>query len=163
MCGKDLFVLFARAHVGGLPKPHYRLYHQQPVRRFAMLRFVLIFLGSGIGGVGRYALGGWVQRYGNGAFPLGTLVVNLIGCLLIGFLTVVLSGRLLVGDDYRVGLIVGVVGGFTTFSAFGIETFTLFQQGQFTRAGAYVAASIGIGLACVWIGYRIGESAFLQS
>jgi CrcB protein len=122
-----------------------------------MLRFVLIFLGSGIGGVGRYALGGWVQRYGNGSFPAGTLVVNVIGCLLIGFLTGGFSGRLLIREEYRIALIVGVLGGFTTFSAFGMETFALLNDGQFARATMNVAASVGAGLAAVWIGYRLAE------
>lgn len=122
-----------------------------------MLKFALVFLGSGLGGVCRYALGGWVQRLGNGSFPLGTLAVNLIGCLLIGFLTASLSGRVLLREEYRVALIVGVLGGFTTFSAFGMETFALLNDGQFARASANVLLSVGAGLAAVWIGYRMAE------
>ncbi len=123
----------------------------------AVLKFALIFLGSGVGGVCRYALSGWVQRLGNGSFPVGTLAVNVIGCLLIGFLTASLSGRVLIREEYRVALIVGILGGFTTFSAFGMETFALLNDGQFARAAVNVAASVGVGLAAVWIGYRIAE------
>lgn len=122
-----------------------------------MLKFALIFLGSGVGGVCRYVLSGWAQRVGSERFPVGTLAVNLIGCLLIGFLAGGFSGRLLVREEYRIALIVGVLGGFTTFSAFGVETFALLNDGQYARAGANIAASVGVGLAAVWAGYRIAE------
>jgi CrcB protein len=122
-----------------------------------MLKFALIFLGSGIGGVCRYALSGWVQRLGTDSFPMGTLAVNVLGCLLIGLLSASFSGRVLVREEYRVALIVGILGGFTTFSAFGMETFALLNDAQFARAGMNVAASVGAGLTAVWIGYRIAE------
>ena len=122
-----------------------------------MLKLALIFIGSGLGGVCRYALSGWVQRLGTWSFPVGTLAVNLMGCLLIGFLTASLSGRILIREEYRVALIVGILGGFTTFSAFGMETFALLNDGQFARAAMNVAASVGAGLATVWIGYRAAE------
>ena len=122
-----------------------------------MFKCALIFLGSGVGGVCRYALSGWVQRLGNGSFPLGTLAVNVIGCVLIGFLTGGFSGRLLMREEYRIALVVGILGGFTTFSAFGMETFALLNDGQFARATMNVAASVGAGLAAVWIGYRLAE------
>lgn len=123
-----------------------------------MLKVLLIFVGSGLGGVMRYALSGWVQKFGNGTFPLGTLVVNVTGCLLIGFLTAAFSGRLLIREEYRIALIVGVLGGFTTFSAFEIETFAFLNDGQYLRAAANVALSVAIGLTAVWAGYRLSQN-----
>lgn len=87
-----------------------------------MCKLVLIFVGSGLGGVLRYALGGWGQRPADGRFPLGTLIVNVSGCLLIRFLTAAFAGRVLIREEYRVALLIGVLGGYTTFSTFGLET-----------------------------------------
>ena len=123
-----------------------------------MLKLTLIFLGSGLGGVLRFTIGSWVQKLGNPTFPLGTLVVNLTGCLLIGFLTTAFNGRLLIREEYRVALIVGVLGGFTTFSAFGIETFALLTEGRTASAAANVLLSVGAGLAGVWAGHRLAEA-----
>ena len=123
-----------------------------------MLKLTLIFLGSGIGGVCRYALSGWVQKFGNATFPLGTLVVNVVGCFLIRFLTAGLSGRLLIREEHRIALVVGILGGFTTFSAFGIETFAFVNDGQYLRAALNIVLSVVIGLVAVWAGYRLAES-----
>lgn len=122
-----------------------------------MFKLALIFLGSGFGGVCRYALSGCVQRLGSGRFPVGTLAVNVIGCLLIGFLTAAFMGRVLIREEYRVAMIAGLLGGFTTFSAFGMETFALLNDGQIARALTNVAVSVGVGLTAVWIGYRAAE------
>jgi CrcB protein len=122
-----------------------------------MLKLVLIFLGSGLGGVCRYAVAGWVQRLGNGGFPRGTLAVNVLGCLLIGFLTAAFSGRLLVREEYRIALLVGVLGGFTTFSAFGMETFAFLNDGQYLRAATNVLLSVAAGLAAAGAGYRLAQ------
>lgn len=122
-----------------------------------LLKLALILIASGVGGVCRYLLSGWAQKLANGSFPAGTLAVNVLGCLLIGFLSAAFAGRWLVREEYRVALIVGVLGGFTTFSAFGLETFALLNDGQYTRAAWNVAASVGLGLASVWAGYRLAE------
>jgi len=121
------------------------------------VKLLLIFLGSGVGGVLRYTLAGWAQRLGNGSFPLGTLLVNLAGCMLIGFLTAALSGRVLIREEYRIALLVGLLGGFTTFSTFGLETFALLNDGQYGRAALNVAISVAAGVSAVWIGYRVAE------
>jgi CrcB protein len=123
-----------------------------------MHKLLLIFLGSGFGGLLRYAISGWAQRLANGAFPLGTLAVNLSGCLAIGFLSAALSGRILIHEEYRIGLMIGILGGFTTFSAFGLETFALVNDGQHARAALNVFLSIGVGLAAVWLGYRWAQN-----
>ncbi|MCG3128798.1 MAG: putative fluoride ion transporter CrcB [Phycisphaerae bacterium] len=123
-----------------------------------VLKLALVFVGSGVGGVGRYLLSGWAQRWANGTFPLGTLVVNLLGCVLIGFLTAAFAGRWLVREELRVAAVVGVLGGFTTFSAFGMETFAFLNDGQYARAWLNIALSVGLGLIGVWGGYRLAES-----
>jgi len=123
-----------------------------------MTKIMLIFIGSGAGGVLRYAVSGWTQRLANGSFPIGTLLVNITGCLLIGFLTAALSGRVLLREEYRVALLIGLLGGYTTFSTFGLETFTLANDGQAWRALLNIGASIVLGLAGVWIGYRLAEN-----
>lgn len=122
-----------------------------------MFKITLIFVGSGLGGVARYTLAGFVQRLGNGRFPIGTLAVNVLGCLLIGFLTSAFLGRILIREEYRIALTVGILGGFTTFSTFGMETFALLNDGQFTRAAANIVLSVGAGLGAVWFGYRTAE------
>ncbi|MEX2561126.1 MAG: fluoride efflux transporter CrcB, partial [Pirellulales bacterium] len=102
-----------------------------------MTKYLLIALGGAFGSVLRYAMQGWFQRLSAGGFPVGTLAVNLIGCLAIGFL----SGwfpAVLVRPEYRIGLLVGLLGGFTTFSALGLETFNLANEGQFRMAAANV-------------------------
>jgi len=122
-----------------------------------MLKFTLVFLGSGFGGLCRYALSGLVQKLANGAFPLGTLVVNVLGCLLMGFLTGGFSGRLLIREEYRIALLVGALGGFTTFSSFGIETFALLNDGQYFRGSANITLSVVVGLTAAWLGFRLAE------
>jgi len=122
-----------------------------------MHKLLLIFIGSGAGGVLRYAVSGWTQRLGNGSFPLGTLCVNFLGCLLVGFLAAALSGRILIREEHRIALLVGLLGGFTTFSTFGLETFALLNNGQYARAALNVALSVGLGVGAVWLGYRAAE------
>ncbi len=122
-----------------------------------MLRLALIFVGSGLGGAFRYLLSGWVQKLGNATFPLGTLAVNVAGCLMIGFLSVAFSGRFLIREDFRIAILIGFLGGLTTFSAFGIETFAFLNDGQYFRAGLNVVLSVAAGLAAVWAGYRLAE------
>ena len=121
------------------------------------MKLVLIFVGSGVGGVCRYLLSGFAQRLANGSFPLGTLVVNLSGCLLMGFLSAAFSSRWLVREEHRIALIVGVLGGFTTFSAFGMETFAFLNDGQYARAATNAGLSVTLGVAAVWAGYRLAQ------
>jgi fluoride exporter len=122
-----------------------------------MTKWLLIAAGGAFGSVARYALQGWVQRVVNSGFPFGTLVVNLIGCALIGFLTATFTGPKLIREEYRIGIIVGILGGFTTFSTFGWETFSLTNDRQFAFAALNVALSCGLGLLAVWAGYRAAE------
>jgi fluoride exporter len=115
---------------------------------------LLIFLGSGLGGVLRYALGGAIQRWHNGPFPLGTLAVNVLGCFAIGLLAGLFAGGWPVRDEHRLALTVGLLGGFTTFSAFGLETHALIRDGHAPHAALNVALHIAAGLAAVYLGHR---------
>lgn len=121
-----------------------------------MLKWILILAGGGLGSVLRYSIAGWCQGSRSG-FPIGTLVVNLSGCFLIGFLNALFSGQIPIRPEYRVGLSVGILGGFTTFSAFGWETFTLTNNAAYWRAGLNVSLSVILGFGCVWLGYRLGQ------
>ena len=125
-----------------------------------MIKVVLIFVGGGFGTVCRYILAGWGQRLVNGSFPLGTLVVNVLGCFLIGLLNYAFSGPYLIRAEYRVALTIGVLGGFTTFSTFGWETFSLANDGQGLRAVMNLLLSVTLGFSAVLIGYRLAEKWF---
>ncbi len=125
-----------------------------------MQKLLMIAVGGALGSVLRYALGGWVQKLGNGPFPVGTLVVNITGCLAIGFLGMVLTGPWLVREEYRVAILVGILGGYTTFSSFGRETFLLAADGQWTPAILNIVLSNGLGLAAAWFGHRMGQKLF---
>lgn len=122
-----------------------------------MFKLVLIAAGGGVGALLRYALAGWGQKLGSGSFPLGTLIVNVVGCLLIGALTAVFAGPHRVPQEYRIAVMVGVLGAFTTFSTFGAETLALAGAGQLRLAVLNIVLSNGCGLASVWIGYRLTE------
>lgn len=124
---------------------------------YPMLKWLLIAAGGAFGSIMRYAMQGWVQRLVGGTFPLGTLVVNVLGCLIIGFLTAVFTGPVLIREEYRIGLTVGILGGFTTFSTFGLESFNLMNGGQLGLAALNIALSCGLGLLGVWAGYRFGQ------
>lgn len=125
-----------------------------------MLKYALIAFGGGAGSLLRYLVQGWAQRMTRGTFPLGTLIVNVVGCFAIGYLNMLFTTRWPIRMEYRVGLLVGVLGGFTTFSAFGWETFSLANDGQALRAMLNLLLSVGLGWAAVWIGCRVAERSF---
>jgi CrcB protein len=115
---------------------------------------LLVMLGGAVGAALRYQIGGVTMRALGPAFPWGTLLVNLIGGLLMGLLAV--RGP---GETARLLLGVGVLGGFTTFSAFSLDTITLIQRGALVPAVAYVLASVLGALLALWAGLMIGRAA----
>lgn len=125
-----------------------------------MVKVMMVAVGGGFGSVLRYLVQGWGQRLSNGSFPVGTLTVNIIGCLVIGFLNYVFSGPILIRQEYRIGLTVGVLGGFTTFSSFGWETFAMANDGQGLRAIMNLLLSVTLGFCAVLVGYRLAERWF---
>ena len=122
-----------------------------------MSRLFLIGLAGLIGTIGRYWLSGVIARRFGETFPFGTLVVNLAGCFLAGLLFYLLEERFVVSPTARTVVFVGLLGGFTTFSSFGLQTFTLLQAGEFARATLYLAASNFAGLILVWTGYTLAN------
>jgi len=125
-----------------------------------MFRVVLLFVGGGTGTLLRYSMQGWLSRGLMSTFPLGTLVVNVLGCFLIGFLGGMFFGPRPIGDDYRFGILTGILGGFTTFSTFGWETMQLTSDREFLAASANVILSVGVGLAAVWFGKQIVQMLY---
>ena len=118
--------------------------------------YAVIALGSAIGGVGRHWLGMLVvQRMGT-SFPWGTLFVNVTGSFLIGLVAAMTDTRA-DSQTAREFLMVGILGGYTTFSAFSLQTLALVRDGKILFAGANVALSIVLCLVAVWVGYLVGN------
>lgn len=123
-------------------------------------KILLIFVFGGVGSVLRYLTAGWAQGKTNIGFPIGTLTVNLVGCALIGFLASLFDSPRLIREEYRAAALVGFLGGFTTFSSFALETFRLANGREFIAAGWNLLLSNGLGLAAVFLAYRIGVRLF---
>jgi len=123
-----------------------------------LLQVVLIALGGGVGAAARFLLSRAVQRAaGVGAatgFPWGTLVVNVLGCALLGAAMAWFATHTRIREEYRIAVAVGLLGGFTTFSTYAYETFALAERGHGGRAMLNLALSTAAGLAAVWVGYR---------
>lgn len=123
-------------------------------------KLMLIALGGGGGAVLRYLIAAWGQRLTEGTFPLGTMLVNVSGCLLIGLGAAVFNGPLVGREELRMALLIGVLGGYTTFSTFGYETLMAINDGQFGRAALNVVVTNALALLAVWLGYRVGTQFF---
>lgn len=123
-----------------------------------MLKLVLVAAGGALGSVLRYLLSWWIQ--GSAVFPWGILVVNVSGCLAIGILATVFAGPGLNRDEYRAAVLIGVLGGYTTFSSFGWDTFRLATGGQLGLAVTYVLLTNILGLGAVWVGNRLAVTWF---
>jgi CrcB protein len=117
------------------------------------MKYVLIGIGGAIGAVGRYILQGLVYQFTGAFFPYGTLVVNVFGCFLIGLVMGLTEDRFLIDAQLRLFITVGILGGFTTFSSFGYETFAMLRDGEVLRASVNVIGSVIAGLAAVWLGF----------
>ena len=122
-----------------------------------MDRIAAIAIAGAAGALARYGLTGAVQRYFPSGFPGGTLLVNIIGCFLIGILAAVSLDRMPGSPLLRTALIVGFLGAFTTFSAFGYETLNLLRDGEMGHAFLNVTLSILLGLAAVWAGMQLAR------
>ena len=125
-----------------------------------MGKLFLAGIGGFIGSSLRYAVTGYVQTWSRSIdFPYGTLAVNLIGCFLIGFLSQLAESRGILTAESRTFVFIGILGGFTTFSAFGNETMNLWREGENLLAMANIAAHLLLGLGAVWasraIAYQI--------
>lgn len=112
-------------------------------------------LGSALGGMARYWCSGLIARHVGETFPWGTLLVNVSGCLVIGFVAALTApeGRLFVSSSARTFVMAGVCGGYTTFSSFSLQTLALAADRQWLKAGANCVLSLALCLAAVWLGH----------
>ena len=125
------------------------------------MTLLYIALGGAAGALARYGLAGWVQERAGFGFPWGTLVVNLLGSLLIGVAVRYLEGAHL-APDVRAMVTVGILGAFTTYSAFSYETVMLLENGAWGRAAAYVVGSLVLGIIAVYAGIML-TGHFMQA
>lgn len=121
------------------------------------MAYLLIALGSAIGGAARYWCSGFVAQRAGEFFPWGTLAVNVIGSFLIGMLAAAgdPDGRWYLGPQARQFLMIGVLGGFTTFSSFSLQTLNLLRDGEWSYAAANIALSVAACLLAVWLGFFV--------
>lgn len=124
--------------------------------KVALINAALVGTGGFFGAVFRYGLSHFVQKTAlYSAFPYGTLVVNMLGCLLIGVAVGFVDTRQLVAPEFRLFVIIGVLGGFTTYSTFAYQTLTLLRDADYLRAATSVLIHVIVGVALVWAGYAL--------
>ena len=124
-----------------------------------MINELLIFLGAGIGGVFRYWVSNAAFFFLEKHFPYGTLIVNVSGSFLMGFLFILIQHKFSdLNIQLRALLLIGLLGGYTTFSSFSIETFTLLENGHYLSAMINIFSSIILCLVAAWVGVIVGRS-----
>ena len=123
-----------------------------------MIQLLMVGAGGALGAIGRYLLSTWVYSLAGRAFPWGTLAVNLLGSLLIGFLSVWLLERVTLSAEMRALLMVGFLGAFTTFSTFSLETMVLMEEGAIVKAGINITASVLTCIFAAWMGTLVAKA-----
>lgn len=125
-----------------------------------MEKLWLVGLGGFLGSVLRYALGGWMGRMKAGwTFPIETLLINVVGCIVLGFLAGLAESRGVFSGTTRAFLFIGLLGGFTTFSTYGYETFQLLRDGQWQSATLSTTLQVVLGIGGVWAGHSLARLA----
>ena len=132
----------------------------------AVQAYLLVAAGSALGGMARFWMSGFVHRFAGMAFPWGTLSINVLGGLVIGFFAAMIqpeggpwAGR----AEIRPFFMIGICGGFTTFSSFSLETLNMVRAGNPSRAVLYAVASVVLCLVSVWLGFLTGSSQVFAS
>lgn len=123
-----------------------------------MLQVIAIAAGGALGALLRFWVSSGILALVGRGFPYGTLSVNALGCLAMGFLYVLLLERMSVGPEVRAALLIGLLGAFTTFSTFSIETLTLIEQADYLKAVLNVVLSVMICVPAAWLGLLAGRS-----
>jgi CrcB protein len=119
------------------------------------MAILLVGLGGFLGAVARYELGGFLLHMtAQDRFPFGTFAVNVLGCLAVGILAGVAERYEVIGPEARLFLFTGLLGGFTTFSAFGLEAVFLLRRGDLGVAALYAGSTVVLGIAAVWLGLK---------
>lgn len=122
-----------------------------------MIRYFLVVIGGGAGALARYVAASAIMTRFGGKFPLGTLVINVTGSFLIGFLMTMLTERFQLDPNWRLLLVVGFLGGYTTFSSFEWETFTAVREGAQWVGALNLVSSVMLGYAAVWLGVMLAR------
>jgi fluoride exporter len=115
-------------------------------------KYLVVLAGAGLGGLARYVAGTWIMAKYGGRFPLGTFVINVTGSFLIGVLMTLLTERLNPHPNWRLFLVVGILGGYTTFSSFEYEAYQAVRDGARWMGMLYVTGSVLVGYLGVWLG-----------
>jgi len=123
-----------------------------------MNKYLIVALGGAIGSMLRFWAGGYVSGRLGSRFPYGTFVINITASFLIGFIMTVLAERTHLSPAWRYLLVIGFLGGYSTFSSFEYETFRGFEDGEFLIAAMNIALSVGVGFLAVWIGAITGRT-----
>ena len=122
-----------------------------------MQKILVIALGGALGTLSRYGLGVWISSKWNQGFPLHTFLINISGAFLLGFLNILFIERLTISPLWRLGIGVGFLGAYTTFSTFGFEVISLLEGGSFFTAGLYTLLSILVGFTGVALGVGLAR------
>lgn len=120
-----------------------------------MLKYLIVFIGSGIGGGFRFWLSSFIQKYFPPFFPYGTLFVNIIGSFILGYMIFGLDEKELISPSIKLFIGIGFCGGFTTFSTFSLETFNLLRNTEFLLAGINILAGAVLSIAGVYLAYLV--------
>jgi len=122
-----------------------------------MQTMLVVSVGGALGALSRYGLGVWISSKWNQGFPLHTFLINISGAFLLGFLNILFIERLTISPLWRLGIGVGFLGAFTTFSTFGFEVITLLEGGSLFTAGLYTLLSILVGFTGVALGVGLAR------
>lgn len=123
-----------------------------------MLKYLLIGLGAFIGANARYTLQTWAAARWGADFPYGTLIINISGSLILGFFITLVTQRVALATEWRMFVTVGLLGGFTTFSSFSVETLNLAQTGRWLPAALYLVGNVGLGISGAFLGMALARA-----
>jgi len=123
-----------------------------------MTKYWMVAIGGACGSVLRFWVGSYVSNRTGARFPAGTFLVNITASFLIGFLVTILAAKVSWSPQWRYLILIGFIGGYSTFSTFEFETFRIFQEGEFLMAGLNVLLSVVVGFISVWLGVISGKT-----